>query len=95
MSNPKLTPEQFRARAYATMLCDALYLAADAYERGDQAEGLRIEGAIRALVEVFGRPDGLPGFPAAFASVKAEILRDEMAAEKGPGDSQARARRLH
>lgn len=94
MKKPKLSPEEFRARAYATMLCDALYLAAAAYERGDQAEGLKIEGAIHALVDVFSRPDGLPGFPDAFASVKAEILRDE-AAQHPLGASQARNPRLH
>lgn len=94
MKKPKLTPEEFRARAYATMLCDALYIAADAYERGDAAEGLKLEGAIQALADVFGRPNGLPGFSAALATVKAEILREE-AAQDALGDSQARNPRLH
>jgi hypothetical protein len=97
MKKPRLTAaqlEKWRARAYATMLCDVLWLAADAYERGDEAEGRNIEGAVQALVDVLGRPDGLPGFPAAFAAVKAEILREE-AGQDALGDSQASARRLH
>lgn len=94
MKKPKLSPDEFRARAYATMLCDALWLAAAAYEGGNDAQGRKIECAVQVLVDAFCAPDGLPGFPSAFEWVKAEILREERA-QDALGDSQARFSRLH
>lgn len=68
------TPEETTARAYATVLAHALFLAAEAFARGDAAEGQSIQSAVHELMKVFKGPGGVPGFAPAMATVLAESV---------------------
>jgi hypothetical protein len=98
MKEPKLTPSQleWRARVYALLITDALYFAVLAYERGDQAEGRRIERAIHFLVKLFSRPDGVEGFASALSKVMRTIIEGDISIyERAVREAHASGGRLH
>lgn len=78
MSTP--TPEETTARAYATVLAHALFLASTAFARGDVASGQAIQSAVHMLMKAFNGPEGVPAFAAAMAAVLAETVGNASAA---------------